>query len=172
MPKVLRFVQLITMLIFVFALGVAYFEIADDRSGKMVTLYTDAPGISQIAPNTFFYTATGIFVGFNLLILLVAKIFQSFPLQKLPIPHKEFWLKDRDTRRKLYEVFDSWFIGLALILNVFMVVLIIKIWLVNRNQGGRTYEYGFFVAGLLVALLVWIGFIFYRLRVKREDFIT
>jgi hypothetical protein len=174
MPRLLKFLQIVTAFIFAIALGFSYYEMSDDKTGKLVTLYTNAEGnpLAQLEPGTYFYSIAGFFVIFNILIALLIKTLESFPLSRLKLPNAEFWFRNSQSERKLHEVFESWLMGLILIMNAFLTVMAVKIWLVNRNQGGQLYEYGFFVMILLLALLLWFGFIFYRLRIKREDFIT
>lgn len=171
MLKVIRFVKIVTMILFVVALAIPYFEVANDS--RMIVLYKDLEKrpILRIEPSWFFYISAGFFILLNMLISSVSNLIKKYPLSRLPLPHSAYWLQDADSRQNLREVLQSWIQFLAIILNAFLIVLMVKVWLVNRMQGGQPSEYMYFVWSLFGVLLAWGGFIFYRLRLKRVEFV-
>lgn len=171
MLKVIRFVKVVTMLLFLVALAIPYFEVTNDS--RMMIMYVDAEKrpLLRIEPTLFFYISAGFFVLLNLLISLVSRTLNQYPMSKIPVPNRDFWLKDTEARQNLREVLQSWIQFLAIILNAFLIVLMVKVWLVNRTQGGQPHEYLYFVFGLMGILILWFLFIVYRLRIKRVEFI-
>jgi hypothetical protein len=172
MNKIIRFLKNFLILAFVIILFLAYYELSERFAP--VTLYRDKFGhsIASTDPNTYFYTFFGFFILINLLISSIARITQQFPLEKIRIPNQDFWQQDKAHIQRLHDVFEAWIFGFALILNVFMTILAAKIWFVNRGIGGQMWEYGMMALSLVLILLIWIGFIFYRLRIRREEYIT
>jgi hypothetical protein len=171
MLKVIRFVKVVTMLLFLVALAIPYFEVTNDS--RMMIMYVDAEKrpLLRIDPTLFFYTSAGFFVLLNLLISLVSRTLNQYPMSKIAVPNRDFWLKDAEARQNLREVLQSWVQFLAIILNAFLIVLMVKVWLVNRMQGGQPHEYLYFVFGLMGILILWFLFIVYRLRIKRVEFV-
>jgi hypothetical protein len=172
MVRVLRFFKIFTFITFVIAIAICYYEVTNDN--RNIVLYTNALGraLYAVSPSEFFYAFGGFLLLFNILLGFVANLLRSYPLSQLPVPNKDFWLRDKSTRKNLVDVFETWVHSLAIILNIFAAILAAKIWLINRKQGGELQEYGYFVLGLLLLLCLWAGFIFYRLRLRREEFIT
>ncbi|MCU0447305.1 MAG: hypothetical protein MUE85_20610 [Microscillaceae bacterium] len=172
MDKVVRFVKNVLILGFLVILSMAYYELADRFAP--VTLYRDAYGHSAFATDhhTFFYVSFLFFIILNMFISMIAKIVREMPLGRLQVPHRDFWLKDSDSQDRLRAVLLAWVYGFAVILNAFLTILTAKIWFVNRSIGGQLYEYGLLSLTLVVLLGIWIGFIFYRLRIRREEYIT
>lgn len=171
MLKVIRFVKIVTMFLFIVALCIPYFEVSNDS--RMMILYTDIEKrpLLRVEPSWFFYFSAAFFILLNILISSVSRLLKKYPLSKIPLPNRDFWLKDADSRQNLREVLQSWIQFLAVILNSFLVVLMVKIWLVNRMQGGQPHEYLYFVMALGGIFLFWVGFILYRLRLKKAEFI-
>jgi len=159
------------MLLFILALITTYYEINNDS--KMVMLYTGAKGAAslRVSPSMFFYIVGGFFVLLNLLVSGSVQALSHYPLSKMPVPQRDYWLQDADSRQNLREVLQSWMHFLAIILNIFLVLLLVKVWLINRTQGGKPEEYLYYVVGLIGVLAIWVGFIFYRLRLRKVDFI-
>ncbi len=172
MVNVIKLVKNATILLFVVLLGMAYYELSD--RGAPVTVYraTDGSSLAAIDHHTFFYVAAGFMVISNLLIAMIARVMQEMPLEKFSIPERDFWLEDTDRKAKLREVFVVWIYGFALIINTLVITGVVKIWFTNRGMGGQLYEYGLMALVFLVALVGWIAFIFYRLRIRREEFLT
>jgi hypothetical protein len=171
MLKVIRFVKFFTMAMFIVALAILYFEVTNDS--RMVILYTDIEKrpLLRIEPSYFFYFCAGFFILLNMLLSTTSNLLGRYPVSKLPLPNRDFWLKDQETRQNLREVLQSWMQFLGVVLNFFLAVLMTKIWLVNRMQGGQPHEYLYFVLGLIGILIVWFSFIVYRLRIRREEFV-
>ncbi len=171
MLRVIRFFKAVSMCLFIASLGVVYYEITNDS--KMVMLYSDTQGraLFRIEPALFFYASAGFFILLNLLISAAVQLVGKYPLSKLALPQRDFWLKDADSRDNLREVLQSWVHFLAIILNCFLVFLMIKIWLINRSQGGKPIEYLAYILALFALLTIWVGFIFYRLRLRKVEFI-
>lgn len=171
MVKVVRFVKNVTIILFMLILGLAYYELSD-RSAP-VTVYIDSGSkqVYQIHPELLFYSAALFMVLANVLISWVAKLTPHLPFKKMNLPNKDFWFRNKETENKLKDVFVVWVYGFALIINTLVILIVGKIWFVNRSIGGQLYEYGLLALGFLLALLLWIGFIFYRLRIRREEFI-
>lgn len=172
MNKIIRFLKNFLILVFVIILFLAYYELTERFAP--VTLYRDKFGhsIASTDPNTYFYTFFAFFIVINLLISMIAKITKQFPLEKIRLPQRDFWKQDKAHIQSLHIVFEAWIYGFALIINTFMIILAAKIWFVNRSIGGQLWEYGLMALTLIIILLIWIGFIFYRLSIKREEYIT
>jgi RsiW-degrading membrane proteinase PrsW (M82 family) len=172
MDKVARFIKNVLIGGFIVILSLAYYELSDRFAP--VTLFRDPYGHSvfETDHNTFFYVAFIFFMVLNILISLIANLTKSMPLSRLRVPNRDFWLKDADSQEHLRVVLVAWVYGFAIILNAFMIILTAKIWFVNRSIGGQLYEYGLLALTLVLLLLVWIGFIFYRLRIRRAEYIT
>jgi hypothetical protein len=172
MDKVVRFLKNVLIVGFIVILGLAYYELSDRFAP--VTLFRDVYGHSvfETDHHTFFYVAFIFFMVLNILISLIAKIFREMPLNRLRVPNRDFWFKDTDSQAQFRTVIVAWIYGFAVILNAFLTILAAKIWFVNRSIGGQLYEYGLLSLTLVLLLLVWVGFIFYRLRIRREEYIT
>lgn len=172
MVILIRFVKNITILGFIILLGLAYYELSD-RSAEVV-VYRDAaknPALST-SSNVFFYIASILFIVSNILISVLVKVVRGLPLHKFNLPNQDFWSANRERIEILHDIFTSWIYILALIINSLIIACVLKIWFTNRGMGGQLYEYGLLALAFLIAIGFWIGFIFYRLKIKREEFIT
>lgn len=149
----------------------AYFDIKD--IGSQVVLYRDSEGnrLQEIQTDRFFYAPIIFLIVFNVIISRIARMVDDFPLKKLNLPQKDFWFEHVDRVQKLEVVLKTWIYGFGLIFNALFVVLIAQIWLTNRGLGGQLSQYGWIMLVFLVILGGWISFIFYRLRIRREEFI-
>ncbi len=170
MLRVTRFFKNATVLVFVVVLGLAYYELTDLSSP--VVLYRDTAGksLSSTSSSVFFYGFSIFVITMNVLISVIVKLMQEMPFQKMRVPHADFWLSDAFHVGKLRDVWSVWFYTLALLLNLFMMFCVVKLWLINRGQGGQLWEWGVTLAAFFVVLLTWAGFIFYRLRLRRVEF--
>lgn len=172
MQKITRFVKNVLVLGFVLVLGLSYYELADRVAPVVLTKAPDGSTLMSTTASTYFYASAGFVVLTNILFSIMAKSVANMPLHHLPISNADFWRQDEEHKERLKDVFMTWIYGFPLILNAFMTLLIAKIWFVNRQIGGQVYEYGLLTVGLLLVLFLWIGFLFYRLRIRREEYIT
>ncbi|MDX2301658.1 MAG: hypothetical protein NW226_02605 [Microscillaceae bacterium] len=172
MEKITRFVKNTLVLLFLILLLMAYYDIRD--IGEQVTVYRDTTGkgLGTINPDWFFYAPLIFLILLNVIISRIARMVGDFPLQKLNLPQKDFWFEDAEREEKLEVVLKTWVYGFALIFNILFVVLISQIWMAHRGLGGQLYQYGLILVVFTVVLLGWIGFIFYRLRLRKEEFIS
>lgn len=170
MLKVTRFFKNTTVLAFVVVISLAYYELTDLTSP--VVLYRDVTGksLANTSSDVFFYGFSVFLILLNVLISIIVRLMRDMPLQKMKVPQADFWLSDKAHVEKLREVWSVWFYGLALLLNVFVIFCVVKIWFINRGQGGQVWEWGLTLAVFIIGLLAWIGFMFYRLRLRRFDF--
>lgn len=172
MVLLVRFVKNITILAFIVLLGMAYYELSD-RSASVV-VYKDAANnpVMSTTANTYFYASSIFFIVINILISILVKVVRSLPLENFNLPNRDFWAENETRTEKLHGIFSTWIYGLALIVNVLIITCVVKIWFINRGIGGQLYEYGLLALSFVIALGIWFGFIFYRLRIRREEFIT
>ena len=172
MEKLTRFLKNTLIAGFIVILLLAYYDVKD--IGLPVTIYRDAAGesLQEVPIDWFFYVPVVFLVLTNILISWIAKLIDAFPLKKLNIPNKSFWFEDRDRIEKLEIVLKSWVYGFAIILNLLFVVLITQVWMTNRGLGGQLYQYGLITLVFVMIFSGWIAFIFYRLRLKKEEFIN
>lgn len=170
MLKVTRFFKNITVLAFVVVLSLAYYELTDLTSP--VVLYRDVTGKSLASTNSdvFFYGFSIFLIVLNVLISIIVRLMREIPLQKMKVPKADFWLSDKQHIEKLRDVWSVWFYGLVLLINIFIIFCVVKIWFINRGQGGQAWEWGLTLAVFVLGLLAWGGFLFYRLRLRRLDF--
>lgn len=171
MIQITRILKNLLIAICLLLLGFGYYELSD-RTG-LVTLYKDSKGnpLGLIDTDMFFYIPGIFVVVINVLISMMAKLMAMMPFEKLNIPNKDYWMEDEDHRERLNEIMISWVYVLAIIINIFCAILIIKVWFTNRNVGGQPYEYGLLSLTFLLVMLGWGVFPFYRLRIRKEEII-
>lgn len=173
MDKITRFVKNVTILIFVLALGLAYYEFSDRNATVVVVIDSQSNPIFGITSETFFYTFTIFFALINVLISTIVQLTKKFPLNRINwIPNQDFWFSSTERYIKLQQALVSWIYGFALIINALVIFLIVKIWMANRNTGGYLWEYQVAILLFLVGIIAWIGFLIYRLRLRREEYIV
>ncbi|NJL12010.1 MAG: hypothetical protein HC913_02710 [Microscillaceae bacterium] len=172
MRRVVRFFKNVTILVFLLALSLSYYELSDMTTPVLIYKSTGNIGAFSIDNHTYFYVPSIFLVLVNVLLALLVRVLRGVPLARLPIPQKAFWLSTPALRQQLREVLMTWIYSLAIIINVFLTVMLVKVWMVNRNQGGEAFEYLWFLLIFLVFFTAWLGFIIYRLRLTREEFIT
>ena len=172
MEKLTRFLKNILILGFIGLLIFAYLDFRD--IGKPVTLYRDATGqsLQEIQADWFFYVPVVFLIVLNILISWTAKMIGGLPLKKLNLPNKAFWFEEEDRSEQLEVVLKSWIYGFAIIINLLFVVLVTQVWMTNRGLGGQLYQYGLITLIFVLVFSGWIAFIFYRLRLNREEFIN
>ena len=172
MEKLTRFLKNILIVGFIGILLFAYLDFRD--IGKPVTLYRDAVGQSmqEVPVDWFFYAPVIFLIVLNILISWMSKMIDGLPLKKLNLPNKAYWFEKEDRSEQLEVVLKSWIYGFAIIINLLFIVLITQIWMTNRGLGGQLYQYGLITLVFVLIFSGWIGFIFYRLRLNREEFIN
>lgn len=177
MDKILRALKNVLVVCFVAILGLSYYELSNKDSPVTLCVLADKTPISRIDVEYFFYVPMLFMVVFNVILSLWANVFKKFPLDKLPnFPNKKYWLaqkeNERETHEQLRKIFVSWVYGFGVIINAFITILTAKLWFVNRNIGGELWEYQMLSVTFVSLIALWIGYLFYRLSLKREEFFT
>jgi hypothetical protein len=177
MDKILRFLKNVLVVVFIAVLGLSYYELSNKDSPVTLCITADKIPIIRISVEYFFYIPMLFIIVFNIIISLWANVFRKFPLDKLPnFPNKKYWLAKKEDERTKHEqlrkIFVSWVYGFGVIINAFVSLLVGKLWFVNRSIGGELWEYQMLSITLIVLILLWIAYLFYRLSLKREEFFT
>ncbi len=177
MDKVLRFLKNVLVVGFMAILGLSYYELSGKDSPVTLCVLADKTPIYRIDVAYFFYVPMLFMVVFNVILSLWAGVFKKFPLDKLPsFPNKKYWINQKENEREKHEqlrrIFVSWVYGFGVIINAFVTLLVAKLWFVNRSIGGELWEYQMLSVTFVVLIVGWIGYLFYRLSLKREDFFT
>ncbi|TAE75830.1 MAG: hypothetical protein EAZ85_01495 [Bacteroidetes bacterium] len=170
MDKIIRFLKNLLLGSFVVMLGLAYYELVDKTTP--VTLYLDAnkKPLMKISVDMFFYVPAVFMVLVNVFVSMIVRIFKQIPVQRLKVANADFWNEDEDRRELLQKIFVAWIYGFAFIINFFVTMIVGKTWFVNRGIGGQLWEYGVISLCFLSLMLVWLFGIFYRLKLRREEF--
>ncbi|MFN3315510.1 MAG: hypothetical protein ACK40K_01775, partial [Raineya sp.] len=72
------------------------------------------------------------FVGiFNLLMIFCLKFLQNVPIQRLSIPHSDFWKENELSREEFFNVLKAWFYTFITAFNVYVAFVLYKIWDIN-----------------------------------------
>ncbi len=171
MGKVVRFFKNVSILLFVVLLVLSYMELSD-RSTTLV-LYRDADGGHQfrVSVDTYFYASSAIVIFSNFILSMVVMQLQRLPMHRMEMPEVDFWRASPERKERLKDIFRVWIYGFAIMINVVVITCVGKIWFVNRGIGGKLSEYGWILFGFVLAFLLWFGFIFYRVRVRKEEYI-
>jgi hypothetical protein len=170
MLKVTRFFKNATILVFVVALGLAYYELTDLTSPVVLYRNTIGKSLATINSDVFFYGFSIFLIVMNILISIIVKLMNQMPLQKIKVPNADFWFSDAFHISKLRDVWSVWFYTLAILINLFLIFCVVKLWLINRGQGGQLWEWGVTLLVFFMVLITWGGFIVYRLRLRRVEF--
>lgn len=78
-----------------------------------------------VSRNAYFYGALAVFMLFNLLLVAIANLVIALPKPFLFIPKKDFWLGNRENRKDLNTILQSWVYFSACVLNMLLVVVCI-----------------------------------------------
>ena len=170
MVKVVKMVKIASLVLFLIALMLTYYEISEQAATVVIHRDTEGNVIMDIHKEYYFLYAGGFVVILNLFVSLAVMLLYRIPLSVLKIPHRDFWFANEISRQNLYETIESWLHTLAILMHIFVMTFIVKIWSVNRNMG-EIGNYGIFMYAGLLLLIGWIVFIFIRLRIRKFDMV-
>lgn len=170
MVKVIKMVKIASLVLFLISLILTYYEISDQAATVVTHRDSDGNVLYQIDKAYYFLFASGFVVILNLFITLAVTLLYRVPLSVLKVPNRDFWFAGEESRQNLYETIESWLHMLAVLMHIFMMTFIVKIWSVNRDIN-QTGGYGIFMYAGFILLIGWLTFIFIRLRIRKFDMV-
>lgn len=170
MVKVVKMVKIASLVLFLIALVLTYSEISQQAATVVINRDIDGNVLFSIGKEYYFLYSAGFVVILNLFVSLTVMLLYRLPLSVLKIPNREFWFADDASRKNLYETIESWLHTLAILMQIFLMTVIVKVWSVNRDVH-QTGNYGIFMYAGFALLIGWIIFIFIRLRIRRFDMV-
>lgn len=150
MLRIIRYVWILSMLLFLAVLVLTH---------SFSPAFTNILDLVKISKEHFFY---GFLVGMllvNIFVLLLGNSGLNISKNLLLIPNRDFWMSSINTKKIFLANFKLWLKGLALVFNLFFVVLVATIAKMNIEQAPQ-FSYTFFILTLGVAFLAWLVYYF------------
>ncbi|MCC5943505.1 MAG: hypothetical protein JJT94_01115 [Bernardetiaceae bacterium] len=124
---------------------------------ESVKLQEPSEGMSEwyVYKDAFFYWGLAFIVLSNMMILLLGRIIPLMPRDFLPVPKRQFWGRDMNTRKFLRDEVNGWFKGIGLLINIFISVTIIDILFLNREIPSN-FDPSVVLWALIPLFLAWV----------------
>lgn len=163
MKIVSKILWIISCVGFLFALFTSYGNAAEK-------LWLGFDDINQFAVtrNAYFYGALAVFMLFNLLLVSIANLVIALPKAFIFVPKKDFWVANRDNRKDLNTILQSWVYFTACVLNTLLVTVCIYFGEKNHANYLITFEkYWLFNVVLVMAFSLVLPF--FRLFIPKGN---
>lgn len=167
MSSIIRFVYYLSIVVFIALLMFSYYQLPT----------TVAIGYSQNiemkvyqTKEWYFYVAAGVFMGFNVVILMAKSVLKRFPYSYLPVINKEFWQQDTEHKEYVAKIYDTWVNSLAICSNAMLSYIVFSLYMINVLESGTFATYVPFVWVFMGIIAIWWVVLPIRFAVKNGDF--
>ncbi|MES2389315.1 MAG: hypothetical protein V4543_15040 [Bacteroidota bacterium] len=117
----------------------------------------------------YFYGAAGIFLIYNILLFIIVRMVPFLPKKALVVPNKAFWFSDREHRKALNGVIQSWVFILSALINMLFLILLEITGSRNHVHGDLPFENTWHLPVLLAALVLLPLGLFIRLNMSKLE---
>ena len=159
MYPIVRFVNYISIFLFMFLLFFTYYQFG-------VNVKINEIGETTTKQNVFFGAAL-VFIFFNSLIRVIKSQTISMPFSKIKLPNKQMWIADLESKEALIKVFKTWFESYCVIFNSVLCYCLFVLMMVNIMSTGNFSTYAFVLYVGLFFIGTWWSVLLYRLSVKK-----
>lgn len=102
-----------------------------------------------------FYAGGGVFLLFNILVIILKKITLKFPATLLPSLNKPYWLQSPDHKEVLQRIYETWFNSFAIVFNGMMMFIFVALFLINVVGYKSFQDYLPLAMAWLILLGLW-----------------
>lgn len=109
-----------------------------------------------ISKSAYFYGCIGVMVIFNLLWVSLSNVVVMLPKQFIFVPHRQFWLANRENRQDLNKILQSWVFFTACVTNMFLISILAVLGAVNHIDGNVVFngQWLFTLSGIMAITLI------------------
>lgn len=129
----------------------------------------DTMSVERFTKEEIYYTFGGFFILFNLLIILLYRALISINPEKLQMPKKTFWTKDEDSKAAFQKVLQVWTDSFAALINVFLFMILLFIYLMNTVQLGDIQIFAPIIYAFMAIIALWFIVLIIRLLYKKLE---
>jgi uncharacterized membrane protein len=157
---VARTFRILSVLAFVIILFLSYVSLPPD-----IAVHYDITGRPDvfITKSQLFYGLTAFVVIFNIAFSVLATLIPAIPVGRLSLFNRDFWLQHRQVFR---DIFTSWMLSFIGLINLFLIVFLVVIRLLNTSEDIQVFNYRWVVIVGGIVLLGWLAFLPIRLMVR------
>ena len=146
----LRFLRMFSLPLLVITLVFCYYTLPD-----MVAIHHNNFGKPDgfIGKENFYYIMVGLIIVFNFIMNPIKNAFLKLPTAAFP--QNNAWVQNREALNRTFEAWTNLFIG---VINSFMIICIIALSRINRNEGQAldiNYNWVLLGGGFLLLLIIF-----------------
>jgi uncharacterized membrane protein len=162
----IRFLKLFSLVAFVAMLLLAYYYLPNP-----VAVHFNPAGQADeyIDKSVLFYVGGVFVVLFNVLLSLAARFIFVVPAQLFPMPKRNYWLADKESRFEFLGLLRNWLNSFVFIGNTLLFVCLFILMKLNRAAGAHPADYSWIFFAGMAALGIWLFFLPVRLLFKKSE---
>ncbi len=116
---------------------------------------------------TFFYVSAFFIILLNLLLSLIGRLVLGLPNQFLPVPNRQYWLVNAESREQLMYVLRNWINSLATVLNIYILAMLFITLRLHTNQRVFLSDFTWILFAGVAIFVGWILYLPIRLRYSK-----
>lgn len=164
MAPIVKFTYYLSIFFLLANLFFAYYQFPD----FVAIGFSENVGLKEYqSKGNLFYLGAGVFLVFNILIIVMKKLAEVVPYGAFPLPAKEFWLQSADAREALVRVHTTWINSFGAVFNILIGYVFLSLYIINVLEFGSFSTYIPVVYVLMGLLCTWWLILLGRLKIKR-----
>ena len=163
---IIRFLKTFSLLGVMVALLFAYYALPE-RLAIHFNEFDNPDGF--LAKEKFFYVAGITAVVFNITLSLLANMIASIHPRFLHVPHRDFWLENKENRNHFYEIYQHWFSSLAILINLFLITCTAVLIYSHTTKNLTVFHFSWLPLLGGVLLVAWVVYLPLRLQFRKQE---
>lgn len=164
MSPLIKFTYYISIVFLLANLFFAYYQFPD----FVAIGFSDNIGLKEYqSKGNLFYMGAGVFLVFNIVIIIFKRLIQIIPFGVVYFPNKQFWLESNESREFLIKIFITWTNSFAVLFNMLIGYVFLSLYIVNVLGFGSFTTYYPLVYIIMILISLWWLVLIFRLKYKK-----